>query len=82
MHPMMTPFVILGAENDSQVNISFPVDIGIVWARNIDWLFCIGIVLLKFPLLIIELELYCSQKSCIGQPGNSQLGYFYLGLCF
>jgi hypothetical protein len=42
--------------------------IGIVLASKIDWLYCIVIVLLKCQLLIIVLELYWSQKGCIGQP--------------
>ena len=38
------------------------------WAKQIDWLYFIVNVLLTFPLLIIVLELYWSQKAGIGQP--------------
>ena len=44
--------------------------IGIELPRKVDWFYCIVIVLQKLPLLIIVLELYWSQKACIGQPWN------------
>ena len=39
---------------------------GIVLARKINWLYSFVIVLIRFSLLIIVLELYWSKKARIG----------------